>query len=94
MLEVQKRSIESVDTVAYEKVPFSTLFSNSYSSNSNNEVVLGITTSGTTNVTFNINSADNLTSGTYKLNFKLYDNGVLIDSEYKYVIVDKQVDGD
>ena len=92
MLEVQKRKIDTVDTVQYEKVGFATLFSNSYSANSNNEVALGITTSGTHNVVLNINPTDNLTSGTYRLNFKLYDNGVLIDSEYKYVIVDKQVD--
>ena len=91
MLEVQKRKITDANTLEYEKVAFSSLFSNSYSANSNNEVALGITTSGTTNVVFNINEAANLTSGTYKLNFKLYDNGVLIDSEYKYVIVDKEV---
>ena len=91
MLEVQKRKINTVDTTEYEKVGFGTLFSNSYSANSNNEVALGITTSGTHSVTLNINPVDNLTSGTYRLNFKLYDNGVLIDSEYKYVIVDKEV---
>ena len=94
MLEVQKRNIDTIDTVAYSKVSFSSLFSNSFSANSNNEVALGITTSGTHSVTLNINPVDNLTSGTYRLNFKLYDNGVLIDSEYKYVIVDKQVDND
>ena len=33
--------------------------------------------------------ADNLTSGTYRLVFKLYDNTQIIDSETKYVIVKK-----
>ena len=92
MLEIQKRKTTSVDTLEYEKVAFGTLFSNSYSSNSNNEVYLGITSSGTSTVTMNIKDAADLTSGTYRLIFKLYDNGVLIDSEYKYVIVDKQVE--
>ena len=91
MLEIQKRNINTVDTLEYTKVPFSTLFTNSYSSYSDNEVILGITTQGTRNVTLNINPTENLVSGTYKLIFKLYDNGVLIDSETKYVIVDKQV---
>ena len=91
MLEIQKRNINTVDTLEYTKVPFSTLFTNSYSSNSDNEVILGITTQGTRNVVLNINPTENLVSGTYKLIFKLYDNGVLIDSETKYVIVDKQV---
>ena len=91
MLEVQKRKIDNENITDYEKVSFASLFSNSYSPNSNNEVALGITSSGTHAVTLNINPVENLTSGTYRLNFKLYDNGVLIDSEYKYVIVDKEV---
>ena len=33
---------------------------------------------------------DELTSGTYRIVFKLYDNNQLIDSEEKYVIVNKK----
>ena len=38
---------------------------------------------------FTLNS--NLTSGTYRLVFKLYDNEQLIDDDIKYVIVKKKV---
>ena len=38
---------------------------------------------------FTLNS--NLTSGTYRLVFKLYDNDQLIDDDIKYVIVKKKV---
>ena len=47
-------------------------------------------TAGTSNTLY-FNFNDNLTSGTYKLVFKLYDNNQLIDEDSKYVIVKKKV---
>ena len=45
-----------------------------------------------TEKTFDFNLADNLTSGTYRLSFKLYDSDQLIDEDIKYVIVKKNSD--
>ena len=40
----------------------------------------------------NFNFVDNLTSGTYRVVFKLYDNSQLIDQDIKYIIVKKEID--
>ena len=36
--------------------------------------------------------ADDLTSGTYRVVFKMYDTNQLIDEDVKYVIVQKSID--
>ena len=40
---------------------------------------------------FDFQLQDNLTSGTYRVVFKLYDNNQLIDSDEQYVIVHKKL---
>ena len=55
-----------------------------------NEVYLDM--DGTTEKSFDFHLANGLTSGTYRLNFKLYDNNQLIDNDVKYVIVSKKTD--
>ena len=55
---------------------------------SGNEVLLNMGTSTSYKFYFDLN--DEITSGTYKLVFKLYDNNQLIDSDVQYVIVKKK----
>ena len=41
---------------------------------------------------FTFSLVDELTSGTYRVVFKIYDTNQLIDEDIKYVIVQKSVD--
>lgn len=96
-VSLYKRNIDNKDTTVYTEVDFNTLFSNeltspselSYSAKSTYEKMLKVNAGVSNTLYFNFN--DNLTSGTYKLVFKLYDNNQLIDEEFKYVIVKKKV---
>lgn len=96
-ISLYKRNIDNKDTTAYTEIDFNTLFSNefnspgelSYSAKSLYEKMLKVTAGTSNTLYFNFN--DNLTSGTYKLVFKLYDNNQLIDEDSKYVIVKKKV---
>ena len=99
-LSVYKRSISDKDTTVYEEVPISNLFTNTfvdptsksqdYYATSEHEKLINITTG--IKVTLNFNLASDLTSGTYKVVFKLYDVNQLIEEETKYVIVKKNVE--
>ena len=96
-ISLYKRNTDNKDTTAYTEIDFNTLFSNkfnspgelSYSAKSLYEKMLKVTAGTSNTLYFNFN--DNLTSGTYKLVFKLYDNNQLIDEDSKYVIVKKKV---
>lgn len=96
-ISLYKRNTDNKDTTAYTEIDFNTLFSNkfnspselSYSAKSLYEKMLKVTAATSNTLYFNFN--DNLTSGTYKLVFKLYDNNQLIDEDSKYVIVKKKV---
>ena len=96
-VSLYKRNTDNKDTTVYTEVDFNTLFSNeltspselSYSAKSTYEKMLKVNAGVSNTLYFNFN--DNLTSGTYKLVFKLYDNNQLIDEEFKYVIVKKKV---
>ncbi len=97
-IAVYKRNIDTSSTNAYTLVDFNELFSNtfqtptSYGYNGTSDRMLLINT-GNSSVTLQLN--DSITSGTYRLEFSLYDNNQLIDSDYQYVIVKKAVvDGD
>ena len=88
-VEVYKRSVEMVNSTNYESVPFNTLFKNTLTVVSGNEVRLPVTDDD--EQTFDFELADNLTSGTYRVVFKLYDNNQLIDEDIKNVIVQKKI---
>ena len=89
-VEVYKRNVDTIDTTVYQSVPFSSLFTNSYTVVSGNEVSLPITEEDEESFDFELQS--NLTSGTYRISFKLYDNNQLIDEDIKNVIVQKKID--
>ena len=96
-VSLYKRNIDNKDTTVYTEVDLNTLFTNEltlpsesgYSSRSSDEKMLKINAGVSNTLYFNFN--DNLTSGTYKLVFKLYDNNQLIDEDFKYIIVKKKV---
>ena len=89
-VEIYKRNTNTVDTTTYTSVPFNTLFKNSYTIVSGNEVTLPVTEEEEQSFDFEL--ADSLTSGTYRVVFKLYDNNQLIDEDVKNVIVQKKID--
>ena len=92
-VEVYKRDISDIDGTSYTSVDFNNLFANRFSKayGHGNEVYINM--DSTTEKTFDFDLADNLTSGTYRISFKLYDNDQLIDEDIKYVIVKKKSDG-
>lgn len=99
-ISVYKRNIDNKDTTLYEEVPVSNLFTNyfidpssvsqNYRASSAYEKYVNIVVGTKTTLSFNL--ADNLTSGTYKVSFKLYDTNQLIEEEIKYVIIRKNVE--
>ena len=89
-VEVYKRGITTIDATDYSSVPFSQLFTNSLSTVSGNEVSISMDNLDEKDFEFQLQT--NLTSGTYRIVFKLYDSNQLIDEETKYVIVNKNVE--
>ena len=90
-VEVFKRNTNVATTTAYTSVPFSSLFSNNLSVvPGRNEVYINMGQDTDKNFSFNLRQQ--LTSGTYRIVFKLYDNDQLIDEEAKYVIVSKKTE--
>jgi len=87
-VEVFKRNISDIDSTEFSSVPFNSLFTNILSVYNGNEVLLDMGTDKER--TFKFNLKDDLTSGTYRISFKLYDNDQLIDDDIKYVIVKKK----
>ena len=91
-----KRSIVNANTLDYVEVPFNTLFSDSVTSSNNSlypyEIRLNSTANSTTIYTFYLN--ENITSGTYKLVFRLYDNNQVVDEEIQYVILTKKIENE
>ena len=89
-VEVYKRKTDNIDSTVYEPVSFNSLFKNSYTVVSGKEVTLPVTEEDEQSFDFEL--ADNLTSGTYRVVFKLYDNNQLIDEDTKNIIVQKKID--
>lgn len=87
-VEVYKRDITDSNSNIFTSVPFNSLFSNTLPSYSGNEMLLNVKNKDS----MNFNFVDNLTSGTYRVVFKLYDNSQLIDQDIKYIIVKKEID--
>ena len=87
-IEVLKRKVNSIDSIEYESIPFSSLFTNSLTIVNGNEVRF---TMNDDDESFDFELQSNLTSGTYKIVFKLYDGNQLIDDDIKYVIVKKNL---
>ncbi len=87
-IEVFKRDVSTIDSTTFTSVPFSQLFTNNLTVVRGNEVSFSM--GGDDEKDFNFELQRNLTSGTYRIVFRLYDSDQLIDEETKYVIVKKK----
>ncbi len=85
---IMKRNVDNDSTTEFSQVPFNTLFKNSLSGTAN-EKLLAIEPDEESSYDFVL--ANNLTSGTYRVVFELYDGDYLVDSDFEYVIVTKPV---
>lgn len=93
-VDLYKRDVTDKDTTVYNEVDFNTLFTNelgtsAYGSDYLYEKSLNATVNSDNNYEFELQ--ENLTSGTYKLVFRLYDGRQLIEEENEYIIVTKDV---
>ncbi len=93
---VYKRDTKSTASKEYIEYEGYKLFSNSFeypplplSAQSAHEYI--VTKTPTSNMEITYTLKDELESGTYKIVFKLYDNNQLIDEDYEYIIVRKNV---
>ena len=90
-----KRNIDNKDTTVYTEVSMDEVFVHTLTSPVDNGLTPGtpyelIVTNGIgpqTEVTMSY--AENLTSGTYRIVFRLYDQNQLIDEDYEYIIIKK-----
>ncbi len=92
-VSLYKRDIASRDSIVYEEIDFNTLFTNNLIPSSSRKYIhekqLSLAVNNINNVDFKLH--DKLTSGTYKLVFRLYDGDTLIEEENEYIIVTKEI---
>ena len=89
-VEIFKRDTSTYDSTQFTSISFNQLFSDSLTAGSGHEVYLNMGQSTTKSFDFHLQST--LTSGTYRIVFRLYDSDQLIDDEVKYVIVKKKIE--
>ena len=90
-----KRNIDNKDTTAYTEVSMDEVFvhtlttpiDNGLTPGTPNELMVGNTVGPQTEVTMSY--AETLTSGTYRIVFRLYDQNQLIDEDHEYIIIKK-----
>ena len=91
-VSLYKRNISTSDNPNYEEVDLTSLFNVNLSSpahpQSLHEKSIPLSTSP---ISINWAFQNTLTSGSYKLMFKLYDSDTLIDSDYEMIIVKKKL---
>lgn len=95
-MTVYKRSTDTSTTNDYIEYNAKELFTNSYTypqlpleKQSNYEYLVSNNPQST--IELNYKLRDNLKSGTYKIVFRLYDGNQIIDEDYKYIIIRKNV---
>lgn len=95
-VDLYKRSTENADTINYVEVPFDMVFADGIPSSNSSiypyEKKINANINGSTSYTFSLKN--NLTSGTYKLVFRLYDNNQVVDEEIQYLIVSKKIENE
>ncbi len=91
-----KRDTSSPDSILYNEVDINMLFTDSfteptstYIKQSDYEYMISTSPKELTELTYNLQ--DELQSGTYKLVFKLYNENELIDEDFEYIIVRKDI---
>lgn len=97
-VQILKRDTSTSSSVVYNEVDFNTLFKNDLalisskglSSEFNYERLLDVPLNVESKIDFELQ--EQLTSGTYKVVFKLYDGNQLIEEDVEYVIVTKVIE--
>ena len=88
-LSLYRRTYSEIYRYTYSLIDYTTMFSTQLTPSSNtNEYIMTTTPSATNRLI--LSTKDNLTTGTYRLEFKLYDNDVYIGSAYRDIIVLKK----
>lgn len=96
-IRVYRRSSTSYDALEYEEISFSDLFTNTLSKPNDfgyvasSEYELLLSTSFGLDNTFTFRLQDLLKSGTYRIEFLLYNENHLIDSDFEQIIIKKDV---
>ena len=94
-IALYKRNTDNKDTTAYTEINLDQLFVNNYGIPENSGLVSGSTyervigTTASEQMELRLPYAENLTSGTYRVAFRLYDSNQLIDEDQEYIIVKK-----
>lgn len=91
-LSVYKRNIDDINSISYTEVNPDNIFAGIINSSNNPQTLYEKNIPiYSNNYKFNQIIKKDLESGTYKLEFKLYDNNHLIDSDNIYIIVKKDL---
>lgn len=94
-ISLYKRNIDNKDTTSYTEISLDQVFNHVFSTpgvygltpSTENELVVDPSFTENTNIT--LSYKDTLTSGTYRIIFRLYDNNQLIDEDQEYIIIKK-----
>lgn len=84
-LKLLRRNYNTVYSLDYDEVLFNDYFTNVYTINDENEVLLS--SNPASNIPVNLNFKNNLMTGTYKLKAMLYDGDQFIGEVYTYFFV-------
>ena len=91
-----KRNTDNKDTMTYTEVSLDQVFNHTFSDpavfgytpSTPNELLVSTNVSNNSDVT--LSYKDTLTSGTYRIIFRLFDNNQLIDEDWEYFIIKKE----
>ena len=91
-----KRNTDNKDTMTYTEVSLDQVFNNTFSDpavfgytpSTPNELL--VSTNVSNNIDVTLSYKDTLTSGTYRIIFRLFDNNQLIDEDWEYFIIKKE----
>ncbi len=84
-IKLYRRDYSEIYSTTYNEVDFADYFSTVLTSSGTNEYIL--TDNPVSNLTYFLYMKDSLTSGTYKLEIRLYDENTYIGEIYRYIII-------
>lgn len=84
-IKLYRRDYNEIYSTTYNEVDFADYFTTSLTKSSNNEYILS--DNPVSNLTYFLYMKENLISGTYKLEIRLYDENTYIGEVYRYIII-------
>ena len=84
-IKLYRRKYNEIYSTEYEEVDFKDYFTNDFTRTGPNEYYLS--ERPVSNLTYFLYMKDTLTSGTYKLELRLYDENTFIGDTYRYIII-------